>query len=129
MSGLDVLGVDNVLLTVGDLGDARRFYADTLALPLKFEVASIGVAGYRLGEEEPGLLVRVGEGPPRVWLEVPDAKQAALELRKRGIAPLAEPFEVATGWTVEFSDPWGNVVGLTDYTKRPELGRTRTEAC
>ncbi|MGQ4372956.1 VOC family protein, partial [Streptomyces violaceoruber] len=22
-----------------------------------------------------------------------------------------------------FADPWGNVIGLTDYSKRPELGR------
>ena len=127
MSAVDVLGVDNVLFAVGDLGEARRFYADALGLPLKFEVAPMGVAGYRLGEEEPGLLVRVGQGPPRVWLEVSDAKRAALELRERGVEPLGEPFEVATGWTVEFGDPWGNVVGLTDYTKRPELGRTRAE--
>jgi len=27
------------------------------------------------------------------------------------------------GWTVEVADPWGNVLGFTDYTKRPELGR------
>jgi hypothetical protein len=37
--------------------------------------------------------------------------------------PGGEPFELQTGWTVELADPWGNVVGLTDYTKRPELGR------
>lgn len=30
---------------------------------------------------------------------------------------------MATGWTVEVTDPWGNVLGFTDYTKRPELGR------
>ena len=33
---------------------------------------------------------------------------------------LAEPaFEINTGWVVEFADPWGNVIGLTDYAKDP----------
>jgi predicted enzyme related to lactoylglutathione lyase len=35
-----------------------------------------------------------------------------------------DAFEVQTGWTVEFADPAGNVVGLTDYTKRPERSPT-----
>jgi hypothetical protein len=30
---------------------------------------------------------------------------------------------VFTGWTVEIPDPWGNVIGLTDYTKQPHLAR------
>ncbi|MER6003076.1 VOC family protein [Nonomuraea angiospora] len=34
-----------------------------------------------------------------------------------------EPFEVFTGWTVEVADPWGNIIGLTDYTKQPHLAR------
>jgi predicted enzyme related to lactoylglutathione lyase len=58
-----------------------------------------------------------------VWLEVPDTKTAARELRAAGVEPLDEPASVATGWTVEIADPWGNVLGFTDYTKRPELGR------
>jgi len=39
------------------------------------------------------------------------------------VPTLDAPFPVATGWTVEFADLWGNVIGLTDYSKRPELGR------
>jgi predicted enzyme related to lactoylglutathione lyase len=58
-----------------------------------------------------------------VWLEVPDARTAARELRSAGVELLDEPFSVATGWTVEVADPWGNVLGFTDYTKRPELAR------
>jgi predicted enzyme related to lactoylglutathione lyase len=54
---------------------------------------------------------------------VPDARTAARELRATGLELLDEPFSVATGWTVEVADPWGNVLGFTDYTKRPELGR------
>ncbi|MFC5833073.1 VOC family protein [Nonomuraea insulae] len=74
---------------------------------------------YAIGEETPGLLVRVHDTRPgsmRVWLEVPDARAVAAE---SGI----EPFEVFTGWTVEVPDPWGNVIGLTDYGKQPSLSR------
>ena len=42
--------------------------------------------------------------------------------RNAGIlsAYLAEPtFEINTGWEIEFADPWGNVIGLTDYVKDP----------
>jgi predicted enzyme related to lactoylglutathione lyase len=59
-----------------------------------------------------------------VWLEVRDARGAARALEAAGVPPLDHPFPVATGWTVEFADPWGNVIGLTDYSRRPELGRT-----
>jgi hypothetical protein len=54
---------------------------------------------------------------------VADARKAAACLAAAGIAPLDDPFPVATGWTVEIADPWGNVIGFTDYGKRPELGR------
>ena len=127
---LDILGVDNVLVGVGDFEVALDFYTGTLGLPLKFQIPTLGVAGVRLGPEEPGLLLRAGaihpQGPretPKVWLEVRDARAAAAELRSRGVEPLEEPFEVATGWTVEVADPWGNVIGLTDYTKDPSRAR------
>ncbi|GGX67728.1 hypothetical protein GCM10010510_10170 [Streptomyces anandii JCM 4720] len=58
-----------------------------------------------------------------MWLEVADARAAARELTASGIVLLDQPFAVATGWSVEIADPWGNVLGFTDYTKRPELGR------
>jgi predicted enzyme related to lactoylglutathione lyase len=127
---LEVLGVDNVLLAVGDLEPAVGFYGDRLGLPLKFQLPEVGIACFRLGAEEPGLVVRAGavhprdpRETPRVWLEVRDARAAAVELRDRGITPLTDAFEVATGWAVEVADPWGNVIGLTDYTKEPERAR------
>lgn len=127
---LDVLGVDNVLLAVGDFEPALDFYGGKLGLPLKFQLEVLGIACFRLGPEEPGLLIQVHPVQARepreslrVWLEVRDARAAAAELRARGVTPLAEPFEVATGWTVELADPWGNVIGLTDYVKDPTRGR------
>ncbi|MBQ1094679.1 VOC family protein [Streptomyces sp. b94] len=127
----ELLGFDNVLLPVGDLGAAVDFY-ERAGFPVAFRLDEAGIALLKAGGETPGILLRAEEGfgqrpPPwpsaRVWLEVADARTAARALRDAGVAPLDEPFSVATGWTVEFADPWGNVIGLTDYSRRPELGR------
>lgn len=129
---MQIVGLDSVLLAVGDLDEARRFYGGHLCLPVRFELPDLGVAAFGLGPGRPALVVQrraVGEqGPretPRVWLEVPDARAAAGELQAAGVRSVGEPFEVQTGWTVEVADPWGNVIGLTDYVKRPDLGRLR----
>lgn len=125
-----MLGVDNIMLAVGDLEQARAFYESTLGLPVKFAVPQAGVVGYRLGPEEPGLMIRVQalqpsppRDTPRVWLEVRDARAAAAALRDRGARILGQPMEILTGWAVEVTDPWGNVLGLTDYVKDPAKGR------
>jgi len=127
---LRILGIDNILFAVGDLTQARVFYETYLGLPVKFVVAEAGLVAYRLGEEEPGLLLRVqGIEPtppratPRVWLEVADARAAAQQLETLGVPLLKEPWEVGTGWIVEIADPWGNVIGLTDYLKVPQKAR------
>lgn len=127
----ELLGFDNVLLPVGDLGVAVDFY-ERVGFTVGFRVDEAGIASLKVGGETPGLLLRVEEGlgqrvppwpSPRVWLEVPDARAAGREVTDAGVPLLDEPMSTATGWTVEIADPWGNVVGLTDYTKRPELGR------
>ncbi|GAA5058956.1 VOC family protein [Streptomyces similanensis] len=127
----ELLGFDNVLLPVGDLDEAVRFYARA-GFEVAFRLDEARIALLKVGGETPGVLLRAEEAlgrrtppwpSPRIWLEVPDARAAARELARAGIALLDEPSAVATGWTVEIADPWGNVLGFTDYTKRPELGR------
>ncbi|MFF1700661.1 VOC family protein [Streptomyces sp. NPDC058251] len=127
----ELLGFDNVLLSVGDLGEAVGFY-ERAGIPVAFRLDEAGIALLKVGKETPGVLLRLDEelsrrppswASPRVWLEVRDARAAADALASAGIQPLDAPFPVATGWTVEFADPWGNVIGFTDYGKRPELAR------
>jgi predicted enzyme related to lactoylglutathione lyase len=127
----ELLGFDNVLLPVGDLGEAVAFY-ERAGFPVDFRFDEGGIALLKAGKETPGIALRHEEGfghrpppwpAPRVWLEVPDAKAAARVLADAGIEAYDGPFSSATGWTVEFADPWGNVVGLTDYRKRPQLAR------
>ncbi|MEU9285846.1 VOC family protein [Streptomyces sp. NPDC048275] len=127
----ELLGFDNVLLPVGDLEEAVGFYGRA-GFPVAFRLDEAGIALLKVGNETPGVLLRLDEElshrPPtwasaRVWLEVRDARATADALAAAGIQPLDAPFPVATGWTVEVADPWGNVIGFTDYGKRPELAR------
>jgi predicted enzyme related to lactoylglutathione lyase len=127
----ELLGFDNVLLPVGDLGEAVGFY-ERAGFTVGFRFDEAGIALLKVGTETPGVLLRQEEGlghrpppwpSPRLWIEVPDARTAAAALAGAGIPPVDEPSCVATGWTVEIADPWGNLIGFTDYTKRPELGR------
>lgn len=127
----ELLGFDNALLPVGDLGEAVDFYERAgFTVGLRFDEA--GIALLKVGGETPGVLLRheeaLGHRPPpwpspRLWLEVPDARAAARRLAEAGITPVNPPFSTSTGWTVEIADPWGNVLGFTDYLKRPELAR------
>ncbi|OLZ70958.1 extradiol dioxygenase [Streptomyces sp. IMTB 2501] len=127
----ELLGFDNVLLPVGDLGEALEFY-ERAGFTVGFRFDEAGIAQLKVGGETPGILLRAELAlghrmppwhSPHIWLEVPDARAAARELADAGITPLDEVFQEATGWTVEFADPWGNILGFTDYTKRRELGR------
>ncbi|MFJ3227761.1 VOC family protein [Streptomyces sp. NPDC086783] len=128
----ELLGFDNVVLPVGSLGEAVGFY-ERAGFPVAFRLDEAGIALLKVGKETPGLLLRLDEelshrqppwATPRVWLEVRDARATADALAAAGIQPLDAPFPGATGWTVEIADPWGNVIGFTDYGKRPELART-----
>ncbi|MEV0323312.1 VOC family protein [Streptomyces sp. NPDC050658] len=129
----ELLGFDNVVLPVGELDEAVGFY-ERAGFPVAFRIDEIGLAILKVGKETPGVLLRVEDGiirrssasspTPRVWLEVRDARAKGQALVSAGVAPIAPPFSVATGWTVEIADPWGNVIGFTDYRKRPELARS-----
>ncbi|MFJ9178830.1 VOC family protein [Streptomyces sp. NPDC102360] len=129
---LEILGFDNVLFPVGDLGEAVAFY-ERVGFPVKARIDEAGIALLAVGKETPGLLLRVEDGfdrrPPawpagRLWLEVPDARATADALRAADVELLDAPFSTSTGYVVEFADPWGNVLGFTDYLKRPELARS-----
>ncbi|GGX38913.1 VOC family protein [Streptomyces fructofermentans] len=128
----ELLGFDHVLLPVGDLDEAVAFYRRA-GFALGFRLDDAGIALLKVGAETPGVLLRLEEalghrtppwGTPRVWLEVRDARATARALAAAGIEPLDAPASVSTGWTVEFADPWGNIMGFTDYSKRPELARS-----
>lgn len=124
---MDVLGIDNVFLEVGDLDRAVEFYRDTVGLPVHRRFDAMGTVLFQIGAETPGLGVGVVESPRpgghKLWFEVPDARAAAEELVAAGVDLCAPPHQIGTGWVVEIADPWGNLLGFTDYLDAPALGR------
>ncbi|MNN38813.1 Glyoxalase-like domain protein [compost metagenome] len=132
---MDILGIDNVIMSVSQLDSALAHYVGGLGFRLKFRMEAKGMALLDIGKETPGLILREEPGcknisdshAPKLWVEVRDAVQMAKELESRGIALLAPPLQIGTGWVVEVADEWGNIIGFTDYLLRPELGRPISE--
>lgn len=121
----ELLGIDNVLFAVRELDPAVAFY-ETCGFTVKFNIPQMQMALLAIGREEPGLLIRVGEGGPgKLWVEVKDANAVAAELSAAGIP--TNRLEIATGITVEAADPSGNVIGFADYSRRPEMARKALE--
>jgi catechol 2,3-dioxygenase-like lactoylglutathione lyase family enzyme len=120
----NILGIDNVMFKVGNFEEARNFYTNLLGLKESYCFADKQMVGYALGNEAPGLTLSPGNTPGggRLWLEVPNAKdfQKTINPCIKIISPL---FDIYTGQAFEIQDPWGNIIGFTDYIYKPELAR------
>jgi len=125
---MEMLGIDNVVFTVGDISEAVEFYLK-LGLRLQFRSEQAGAAVMVISEEHPNLLLLKGEDKkgglehPRLWVEVKDARTATSELKEKGFQFAREPFLIPTGWLAEVVDPWGNIIGFNDYHLQPQFGR------
>lgn len=114
---------DNFFLPSDDLDAAKEFYNNRLGLDIKFDFSEKGMVAFKVGGNEPAIILRKGENvKPAIWLTVDNVQQAYEELKDKGIQFLSEPFEIPTGSSVEFEDPFGNRLGLTDYTRLPQSG-------
>lgn len=112
---------DNFFLPSDDLDAAKEFYKNKLGLDIKFDFSEMGMIAFKVGDNEPAIILRKDENvKPAIWLTVDNVQQAYKELKEKGIQFLSEPFEIPTGISVEFNDPFGNKLGLTDYTKLPQ---------
>ena len=110
---------DNFFLPATDLTGARAFYADTLGLSVKFDFSARGLLAFRVGDEEAAIILRSHEdAKPAILFEVDDVRAAYFELKEKGVKFLSEPYEINTGLAVEFEDPFGNRLGITDYSKK-----------
>jgi len=120
-----MINYDNFFLPATDLEIAKEFYNLVLGLPVKFDFSDKGMIAFAVGTQEPALVLkdvsRFPDKRPAIWFVVGDVEQECKRLTQRGLEFLSEPFRIATGWAVEFEDPFGNKFGLTDYsTKRNE---------
>jgi predicted enzyme related to lactoylglutathione lyase len=114
---------DNFFLPADNLDSAKEFYKNKLGLDIKFDFSEMGMVAFKVGDNEPAIILRKDENvKPAIWFTVDNVHQAYKELKEKGIEFLSEPFEIHTGICVEFNDPFGNKLGLTDYTKKTQSG-------
>ena len=113
-----ITNYDNFFLPSDNLDSAKEFYKNKLGLDIKFDFSEIGMIAFKVGDNEPAIILRKDENvKPAIWFTVDNVEQAYKVLKEKGIQFLSEPFEIPTGISVEFNDPFGNKLGLTDYTK------------
>jgi len=110
---------DNFFLPVHDLQRAVEFYRDVLGLPVKLDLSSMGMVALKVGNNEPAIILKdikkFPEAKPTIWFTVESVEEEYAKLQEIGIGFLSEPFPIATGMAVEFEDPFGNRLGITDY--------------
>jgi len=113
---------DNFFLPVNDLDKAKEFYNQLLGFPVKFDFSDAGMTAFKVGNQEPAIIVKDIKKFPDVkstiWFVVDDVRVEYQNLKERGIIFLSEPFEIYTGLAVEFEDPFGNRLGITDYSRQ-----------
>jgi predicted enzyme related to lactoylglutathione lyase len=113
----DVLAARIRALRSKDQG--RQNVAEVLGLETKFEFATQGMIAFKVGTEEPAIILKdknkFPNVKPTIWIEVDDVKEQYEQLKLKGVKFLSEPFKIKTGWAVEFVDPSDNNLGITDY--------------
>ncbi len=108
-------GINVVSISVPDLDRAKRFYAEVLGLgPPLYDLPEAGWIEFGLGNGRGNLAVTAAEPGwqpstgTTVVLDVDDCREAADELRRRGV-PCDEP-QTFPGFVTfaSFHDPFGN---------------------
>lgn len=112
---------DNFFLPVDNLVNAKKFY-EKLGLTVKFDFSDKGMIAFNIGKEEPAIILKdvkkFQNCKPTIWFVVDDVKQEYQKMKENGIKFNSEPFNIKTGLAVEFEDPFGNRLGITDYISK-----------
>jgi len=116
---------DNFFLPADNLEMAIKFYRDTLGLSIKFDFSEIGMTAFKVGNQEPAIIVqdksKFPQARPSILFLVKDVTKAYQQMKSKGVKFLSEPYEIHTGMAVHFEDPFGNLLRLTDYTRLPKV--------
>ncbi len=111
---------DNFFLPVNDLNVAKEYYKNILGMPVKFDFSPQGMIAFKVGEQEPAIILKdrnkFQDIKPAIWFVVLNVVQEYLNMKKKGVKFISEPFRIRTGMAVEFEDPFGNRMGITDYS-------------
>jgi predicted enzyme related to lactoylglutathione lyase len=115
---------DNFFLGVTDIDKGKKYYNDILGLKLKFDFSDKGMIVFKVGDQEPAIILKdlkkFPDIKPTIWFVVDDVKKEYETLKKKDVNFISEPFEIQTGMAVEFEDPFGNRLGITDYSNRSD---------
>ncbi len=110
---------DNYFLPIDNMEEAKDFYGNKLGLNLKFDFSDKGMSAFNVGSEEPAIILKdknkFPDAKPTIWFVVDNVMETYNDLKGKGIKFLSEPFRIHTGKAVEFEDPFGNRLGITDY--------------
>ena len=113
---------DNFFLPADNLNTAKSFYGDMLGLPTKFDFTDAGMIAFKIGEQEPAIImqdtIKIPHAKPAIWFTVDDVRLAYQEFQARGVVFLSEPYKIPTGLAAQFTDPFGNRLGITDYSAK-----------
>jgi predicted enzyme related to lactoylglutathione lyase len=111
---------DNFFLPVDDITSAKDYYMNILGLSLKFDFSSQGMIAFNVGDNEPAIILKdinkFNDAKPTTWFVVEDVNKDYEEMKNNGVNFLSPPFPIRTGMAVEFEDPFGNRLGITDYS-------------
>ena len=61
---------DNYFFPAKDFEATKHFYADVLGLTVKFDFSSMGMIAYRIGDDEPALMIGLTRGPDAAVREI-----------------------------------------------------------
>jgi predicted enzyme related to lactoylglutathione lyase len=120
---------DNFFLPSNDLKKGKEFYQDILGLSVKFDFSKMGMIAFKVGDNEPAIILKdiskFPEAKPTIWFVVDSVQKEYGRLKAKGLKFLSDPFPIQTGLAVEFEDPFGNKLGLTDYSKNKNSEKLR----
>ncbi|MGA2640219.1 MAG: VOC family protein [Spirochaetia bacterium] len=69
---------------------------------------------------EPAIILKTQpDARPTIWFTVDNVTEEFDQLKARGVRFVSDPFQIRTGLAVEFEDPFGNRLGITDYSAQP----------
>ncbi|NOZ64443.1 MAG: VOC family protein [Caldiserica bacterium] len=112
---------DNFFLPADDLESGKEFYGNVLGLSTKFDFSEKGFIAFKVGEQEPAIILKdtrkFPAAKPTIWFVVNNVREKYEQLKAKGVKFLSEPFQIPTGLAVEFEDPFGNRLGITDYRR------------
>lgn len=112
---------DNFFLPVDNLEKAKDYYLK-FGFSIKFDFSDNGMVAFKVGSQEPAIILKdkkkFPDAKPTIWFVVDNVSSEYRNLKEKGISFISEPFEIYTGLAAEFEDPFGNRLGITDYSKQ-----------